>query len=129
MPISYRVESAGLLITTASNPLTGQDFLAYFRASREDAAVRNDMPRLFDFRGVDQMPPSTEVANVARTYRELPPLAAATRVAVLVDNDLGFGIARMFTGVAGPAAEQFKTFRSESEAMVWLMAGRPPSQR
>jgi hypothetical protein len=58
LPISYHVDSAGLLIITASSPLTGQDFLSYFRASRD-----------------------------------------------------------------------FKTFRTEGKAMVWLLADRPTSQR
>lgn len=126
MPINYRVDSAGLLIITASNPLTAQNFMDYFRASRDDIGVRTDMHRLFDFRGVDSMPPSSDVANAARSYRELPPLEPGTRIAVLVDSDLGFGIARMFAGVAGPAGEQFNTFRSESEAMLWLAVGASP---
>ena len=47
------------------------------------------------------------------------------RVAIVVSDDLGTGLSRMFAAYRSPAHIEYQVFKSVSDASVWL-AGKPP---
>jgi hypothetical protein len=51
--------------------------------------------------------------------------AVEARVAVIVDSDLGYGIAMQFGAHAGIFDDQLQAFWSESEAVAWMHGGSP----
>jgi hypothetical protein len=126
MPIRYRVETETMTVRIrVSNPLTSGQIEDYFLESRADVCVRPDMHRLLDLRGVAPMPETADIVRIARSRRGAEPLSAETRIAVIVDSGLAYGISMMFGVHAGMHDDEFQAFWSESEAVAWIYRGSP----
>ena len=76
---------------------------------------------LWDMRGLVQGPDtSPEIRETAAMVRRRPDPWSGSRVAILVDRDLDYGIARMFKAYADGVDIRYRIFRDESDARAWL---------
>lgn len=106
-----------ITIVKMSGRFTWRDVVRCLREPLDGAA---DKPLvLCDMRDLDFEIPSGEVITAARAYAEQgsPP---SWKLALLVDDRLGFGMLRMFVAFLGPAAEHASVFSNETDAIRWL---------
>lgn len=66
-------------------------------------------------------------AGVLRELASRPPLfGPSARRAIVVRNDLGYGLARIFQARRGDVAGEIQIFRSRAHAELWLGKGVQP---
>jgi hypothetical protein len=110
------------MLSVARGRLTGRELRSYRTADGGTrAGVRNPV-LLLDLRRVTRFDTGTlDIRARADTPRHMPPRFA--RIAVLVGDDLGFGLARMYQAFAGDRypADRFQVFKDRSEAVRWLL--------
>lgn len=118
MPATFEIDHDHRLVRSRAWGVLVDDDLAYTQSGvREDPRFEANYRQLFDF---------TEVTDVRVTREGLSALATRTpfaptsRRAIVVANDLSFGMARMYQMLAARDPEYFRVFRSLSSAREWL---------
>ena len=106
-------------MTTASGVLTLTDSLAHQDRLSKDADFSREFSQLMDL---------THVTGVALSIDDIRTLAKATvfssesRRAILVNNDLKFGLARMFEAFRDIRGEKgIRVFRNLDDALAWIL--------
>ncbi len=109
-----------MLRITASGVLTDAEVIAVQSVLGAQEQLRGISKVLFDARAVEQwqVHPDT-VRRVARTRDEMPHAAGGSRLALIVSDDLGFGLARMYA-LTGAPDERIGVFRNMEDAEAWL---------
>lgn len=94
-----------------------QDILDAFKALRREGL--SDRPRrLWDVRGATPHLTSDDLRNLGwegQTHDRVP-----SRLAILVDQDVHFGLARAHEAFRESELAEVKVFRDEDEALAWL---------
>src|SRR3972149_3691406 len=122
MPISYRIDpSRKLVLTTATGVLTDDDLIRHKQRLVADPAFQPDMRQLSDVRGVTdlQVTPLGVRLMVAADEAHAPALGGH-RLAIVVIEDLTFGMARMYQMLAEDTTRSVGVFREIAEAEAWL---------
>ncbi len=116
MPISYRIDkSLGLVFTKGESVLTGQDILTHLQRLRENPDFDPSYDQLVDFRDVIEIPISRgEMETISMRH------VFNGRGAVVAEEDIGFGMMRMYEVLSKFEPDQFKVFRDMAEARRWL---------
>jgi hypothetical protein len=123
MPITYRIDPQLDIITmTLIGRVTADEFLRYFRETREDPSYDPRMHRLILLDRVDAFPTSADLSAVAGEMR-MRLYENPARIAVVVDTALQIGVANMIFGQAGLHG-RFKTFFESTSAVAWLLTAR-----
>ena len=94
-----------------------REILAHVRALIADPRFARNFHQLLDLRDV------TNVQFTASTVRELArlnPFGAGARRAVVVTNDVVFGMARMYQILADESPDELQIFRKMDDALQWL---------
>ena len=106
-------------MTTGTGVLTLADSLAHQDRLMKDADFSPEFSQLMDL---------THVTGVALSVDDIRTLAKATvfspesRRAILVNNDLKFGLARMFETFRDIRGEKgIRVFRSLDDALAWVL--------
>ena len=87
-----------------------------------------DMPALYDLRETDMAHLGTpEIRAMGSAHRGIANRRGNARVAVLVGDDLTYGLARMYEAMGLPPKLQMQVFRDVDEAEAWVSF--PPSER
>lgn len=126
MPIDHRIDAERrLVVAQAKGELTIEEILSYQREvlSRPEVAGFDE---LVDVRGVERFVGAT--AERARTIARLSassdrPGEPPGRMAIVVSDELGFGLARMYESVRDTTPgsnKQIKIFRDHDEALRWV---------
>lgn len=127
MPIAYVIDrESGLIRTSISGVLTDADLLAYKRDVIAELRRSPGLCELVDARGIDQVRATSAgiraMADLdlqaADAYRE------GFRLAIVVKDDVSFGLARMYEMQTESVVPQVSVFREMTEATAWL--GRTP---
>ena len=118
VPVSYRIERARrLVLTTACGALTDEDVLIHVRELTADPEFDASFRQLADFREVT----STELTSAGvRAVARKNPWKAGARRALVCDQDVLFGIARMFELLSADGGAEIQVFREMSDAQAWL---------
>ncbi|MFC1575068.1 hypothetical protein ACFL5A_00275 [Gemmatimonadota bacterium] len=118
MPVTYRIESGvGLVLTTASGTVTDDEALRHQAALSADPGFRPDLRQLVLFTEATAFFLTTEgVKRLAST----DPFSVGSRRAFVADQDLQFGIARMYQAMTEGTGAELRVFRDEAEARNWL---------
>jgi hypothetical protein len=98
--------------------VTDQELLAHVRALTIDPRFARDFRQLVDLRDV------TSVQITASCIREmvrLNPYGAGARRAVVVTNDVVFGMARMYQILSDESPDELQIFRKMDDALQWLL--------
>ena len=118
MPISYRIdESLRLVFTTAQGVLTRQDVLTHLQRLREDPDFDPSYNQLVDLRAVIEFAMSAAELRMITVYRLFN---EKSRRAIVADEDITFGMARMYEVFREDAPEDIKLFRDMADARRWL---------
>jgi hypothetical protein len=120
MPAFYKIDKERkLVMSTGSGVLTLTDALVHQERLLGDPDFSPDFSQLLDF---------THVARVELSAEEIRRLAQTTvfsansRRAFVVDNDLKFGLARMFAVFRETLGENgIRVFRNLDDALDWLL--------
>jgi hypothetical protein len=118
MPGSYTIDPArSLVLTRGWDLVMEREILAHVRALIADPRFARNFHQLIDLRDV------TNVQFTASTVRELVrlnPFGAGARRAVVVTNDVVFGMARMYQILSDESPDELQIFRKMDDALQWL---------
>lgn len=85
--------------------------------------ITRGVPVLFDFLKVNYVPTSQSSREIVdgyiRMHNEL-----ASPMAIVIDNDGKYGVARMIETVSGLRGARLRVFTDRDEAIAWLVASR-----
>jgi hypothetical protein len=118
----YSVDNrAGLVIVTATGAVTGEEVRALQARARSDPQVDPRLPVLLDYRRVET--PSFS-ADDLRRFAEGTPVHPSARRAIVVAEELAFGLARMFEAFSAidRPGSNVRVFKDIDAARAWLLA-------
>jgi hypothetical protein len=124
MPISYRIDPEhSLVLTTASGVVSDEDVLAHKKALNVDPDYDPSMKELSDLRAVTELSVTTQgVAAMAGYDRDNPDTEGRHRLALVANESLVFGMARMYQLTTVESDSRVGVFRTIEEARTWLDA-------
>jgi hypothetical protein len=118
MPCGYTIDLArSLVLSRGWDVVMDRELLAHVRILTADPRFARDFRQLADLRDV------TDVQITASTIREmvkLNPFGAGARRAVVVTNDVVFGMARMYQILTDESPDELQIFRKVDDALQWL---------
>lgn len=118
MPASYRIDpKAGVVFTTLTGHVTGEDFLDHQRRLRGDPDFRSTMRQCIDARGITG---GTVTGADMRTLAKANMYADRSRRAIIVSGRVVYGYARMFQLLRSRGPEEIQIFREVEDAHRWL---------
>ncbi|MBZ5538494.1 MAG: hypothetical protein LAO31_21325 [Acidobacteriia bacterium] len=97
-------------------PVPGPNIF-HVRALAADARFKPHFSQLADFRDAKDV--DVSLAGIIK-LAELNPFRSGARRAVVIHDDVIFGMARMYRILREPAAEEFELFRNMDLALDWL---------
>ena len=122
MKVKRSIDSAArIVILEVSEHLGDAELLSLADQLEKDPEVSSDFSLLIDLRQADGRD-VTSAGVQALASRSLV-LSRASRRAVVVPSDLGFGMARMCEMLSERRGGSARVFRNHSEAMRWLEFG------
>ena len=120
--VRYELMSQGKILVLTTGPrFTTDDLLDTMRSAFGDPAVRRPLKLLLDNRGSKESASSTEVQRRAALLGSLTHLLLP-HMAVVVSDDLHYGLARMGAAYVEESGFSVAVFRDFDEARVWLEA-------
>jgi hypothetical protein len=120
MPLTYRIVSEErLVLTEGSGVLTDADVLAHKERLLSDPAFQPGMRELSDIRAIERIAVTPEGVRAMVDYDRRAGVAAH-RLALVVSQEVAFGMARMYQLVGAREDQSVGVFRSIDEAMQWL---------
>jgi hypothetical protein len=121
MSIRYQIDLRhGLLRITVTDVMNSREIKLYLDRLFDDADFNPAMPGLVDLRQVTGAPEIEELRKIVSIVRQRRGARAPARRALLVPNDLLFGMMRMFEVYSDGGPFDYATFRDEAEALRWL---------
>ena len=123
MPITYQIDPAAFRVTIRyTGVIADGDLMEAFARLYRDPAHRPGMAELSDCREVERIDvTSTGLQRLAEmTSRLLDARATPWKVAVVVGQDVLFGLARMYELLREGSPEHVMVFRDVGEAERWL---------
>ena len=126
MPLFYKIDKERRFVMSSATGVLNRDYaLAHQNRLLADPDFDPSYSQLMDF---------THVAQIALTAADVEFLAVRnvfspdSRRAILVPNDLGFGLGRMFEILRESAGEHgIRIFRNLEEALEWVLAKQEAS--
>ena len=118
MPLDYQIDpSRRLVVTTAAGVLTKHDLLNHQGRVRNDPDFDPTFSRLHDMRGA-----AFAELNVGSVQALVGHAATkgGTRNAVVVRDEIGRRLARIFAGLREGRGEEIRVFRDLDSAQRWL---------
>lgn len=79
-----------------------------------------DVPTLWDLRKLDFTAINKDYLEKLISLRQDNPQRGQARIAIIADEDLGFGISRMYEMLSEGLPQRIMVFRSVDEGEVWL---------
>jgi len=121
MPIDYTIDAAqGLIRTKVTGVVTLDELIENFDKQFNDPRYIKCTRELADVRDITPEITAEELRRysdlVHRNVNKLPTL----RIAVVVNDDLTYGMARMYSSLIEDAERDVEVFRSVADAEQWL---------
>ncbi len=124
MPVDYQIDRQNaVVLATARGVLAADDIMALRRRLAADPDFSPDMKQLIDLLGV------TEVKLRSKDLRFLAsfdPFGPGARRAFVGDQDITFGVLRMYEVLAERPGTSVHVFRDMEAAREWLGIGTTP---
>ena len=118
MPCGYTIDLArSLVLSRGWDLVTDRELLAHVRALTADPRFARDFRQLADLRDVADV---QITASCIREMVRLNPFGAGARRAVVVTNDVVFGMARMYQILSDESSDALQIFRKMDDALQWL---------
>lgn len=122
MPISYVIDpERHLVLTTASGTLTDDEVIQFKDRLVRDPGFTPGMSELSDVRGVDRLEvTSAGVRAMVQQDEEAATHVASHKLALVVSQDVAYGMARMYQTLTESHMKHMGIFRDIDEARAWL---------
>jgi len=115
-------EQTGIPIVTVYGELTYADVRQFLSAIADIPAYRDSYKRLWDLRHVAGLPSTNTVHGIAASVRsDTTPRMAA----FVVDQNVHFGLTRMFEMLSEQPGITRRVFRDYEQAWTWLLKAEP----
>lgn len=126
MPIRLVIDkAAGLIRTTATGRVAGDDLLGYYRALRAHPDFRSNLNEIFDASDVEAVDVTADdVRRLSATTEEFTRRGVPVRVAIVARGDLAFGLSRMYEMLQVQSLNTVRVFRDRASAEAWIFAPR-----
>jgi hypothetical protein len=129
MPVSHTLES-GILVITAQGSYAPEEVVGAFIQGLEDPRCPRPVGLLYDPSGSVDLKDRTpqqirQVAMFLKPHAE----RIGRRIAVVVGNDVQFGLSRLGAVFAEDVGVEAQIFHSQADAKEWLSRGPRPSVR
>lgn len=126
MSAFYKIDKERrLVLSSGAGQLTKEDILGHMDRLSKDPDFQPDFCQLADFRQIDNVSFGPEEV---RQFAERNIYAPGAPRAILVKDDLQFGLARMFEIYRELNGENgIRVFRQLDEAMDWIVLGHAAS--
>ena len=127
MPIKFRYDAdRNILYETGEGELSYQDFTEY-RANLLAQPIRPASKALVlaDYRNARIALSSDEMWQIKKQSDEVAGFFGGAKVAIVAPDDLGFGMARMYSMVSEAGDFEGAVFKTMSEARAWLGIEEP----
>jgi hypothetical protein len=129
MPITYSIDRARRrLFAVAQGSVTYSEVVSHLEKERDDDGL--PFPELIEAREATVVLSAAEVRQVVELLRNLGRHNALGPTAVLVGNDVSYGVVRMLEVLVEDVSD-IRPFRERSAAEEWLNSigrQRPPAQ-
>jgi hypothetical protein len=117
MPISYHIDrTRNLIYSTGAGWLSEEEILDLQQRAQRDPDFSPTFYQLHDLRAASFNVSYAGIEQLARTALPKP----GSRIAIVVDSTLGFGLARMFESMRFESGEDIGVFREINDARTWL---------
>jgi hypothetical protein len=114
------------LVTTWVGKILFEDVVEHYQ--RRDAIGATEYDQLSDLRDARVSISTAQVERLAAGILRKAKTCKLGRVAIVVSDDVSFGMSRMFSTMVAPDYTA-NVFRSYAEAMEWLGWTNPPAAR
>jgi len=118
MPISWRIAD-GLVWLESDGNVPFEEWRAAVEAALAHPDYRPGMGVVHDWRSLKWAPSTNEIGARARYGATLGPI----RWALVVPNDVGYGMGRMAEILTDEPPIQLRTFRDIKDAEAWVRGG------
>jgi hypothetical protein len=127
MPIRMIIDrAAGLIRTTATGHVSGDDLVIYYSRLRAHPDFRSNLNEIFDLSDVtDAAVDAEDVRRLSGVTEEFTRHGVTVRVAIVAPRDLEFGLARMYEMLQSQSLNDVRVFRDRADAEGWIFAPRP----
>ncbi|MCX7063819.1 MAG: hypothetical protein NT024_04470, partial [Proteobacteria bacterium] len=85
-----------------------------------DAQLKPNCDVVLDLAFQTHLPTARQVDDIATMIEEMIELVPLGRCAVIANEDLGYGLGRMFQGFTWPLFTGIRVFRNHTDALGWL---------
>jgi hypothetical protein len=122
MPIRMIIDKTiGLIRTTATGRVTGDELVAYYHRLRSHPDFRSNLNEIFDLSEVDGADvAAADVRRLSGVTEEFTRRGATVKVAIIAPRDLEFGFARMYEMLQDQSMNDVRVFRDRAEAEGWI---------
>ena len=121
MPILHEIdEAAGTVTVTGEGDITHEEDLACFGAVLGNPAYRPGMGLLLDYRKRSSVATTDQVKEFVEAGAKLREALGDSRLAVVVSEEIAYGMSRMYSMLAESESVPTRSFRDIGEAMHWL---------
>lgn len=101
-------------------PLSAEGYRLFLDDLLSRPDFRTEMCSLHDYRGVAAAPTMTDLKRAALATIAGAARRGPSRAAILVDNDLNHGLARIYAAEVDSDAIERAVFREPAAALLWL---------
>ena len=125
MPITFQIDvDQNLILTTASGTLTDEDVLGLKTQLVQHPDFRLGMGELSDIRNIDRLAVTPAgVRAMVQQDKDHQDHVASHKLALVISEDVAFGMARMYQMLTESTMENVGVFRDLDEAKAWLQVG------
>ena len=127
--IDYEIDAANRLVRVRlEGPVSPSQIEHFMMTIGDDPSYDVNFDGFVDLREFSGDVELDDIKRIAQLVRSRPGGAGARR-AIIVKDDLQFGLMRMLEGFTFVAPVIYHAFRSEEAAVKWLAEKRGPSER
>ncbi len=121
MPVTYRIDiERRRIVTHCTGPTTLAEVIAHFDELELDANCPVGADVLLDLASMTTAPNIGQMRSAAERTAEAARKVRFGSIAIVVSNDLLFGMARVFEAFTEAHFSRTAVFRSREAAEVWL---------
>ncbi len=120
MPISYTYDrECNILYENGSGEVTFEDFVNY-RMELLSGGLQPNLRCLIDYTSAQVNFSFNEMVSLMPSTRQVSQAIGSIKAAICASDDLGFGMACMYSALIGDENIEVMVFRNLKDARVWL---------
>jgi hypothetical protein len=118
-----------IMYATVTGEITLDDVRADIERLVTQPVYPPGIPGLIDMRNATSQLRADEIQRLAYMVKSHGDVVGRTRRALLVSNDLLYGMYRMFAAYVADGPTEYRVFRDEDEARRWIEEASEPAEK